>query len=379
MRIEKTELFHIRMPLNFLFKTSQAAIQHRETIIIKITDELGNTGYGEAVAFNEPFYTNETLADSKNVLINEYIPGLIHKDVKHPFDIHNWFDLSYPMALAGLENALLDLYARRHKQSVMDVAFNEETNDEIFAGIVLGDQDASDLKKQIGHYLKEGYIRFKIKIKPEDGFAKLSAVRKSYPDILLLADANKSYKPEQIEEITEFDRLNLLCLEEPLDSTDFQAYQKLQKKMQTPVCLDESIETVDDLKTAIRLEALKAVNIKVGRAGGIYHARKMIGLCRENDIKYRIGSMLESGVSKMLHVHLASLKDTYIPGDLSSSKRYFEKDIINPEITVEKGMLKVPKGYGTGVEIEENVLRSFTIGYMRMGGENCEFDRGLEY
>ena len=374
MRIEIIELFHIKMPLNFSFKTSQTTVKHRETIIIKAADELGNTGYGEVVAFNEPFYTNETLTDSRNVLMNEYTPKLIYKDVRHPFDIHKWFDLSYPMALAGLENALADLYARRHKQSIMDVAFNEETNDEICAGIALGDQDVSDLKKQIDHNLKEGYTRFKIKIKPEDGFIKLKSVRKDYPDILLLADANKSYKIDQIEELTKFDGLNLLCLEEPLDSSDFQAYQKLQKKIQTPVCLDESIQTVDNLKTAIGLEALKAVNIKVGRVGGLYYVKQMIELCRKNNIKYWIGSMLESGVSKMLHVHLASLKDTYIPGDLSSSKRYFEKDIIKPEITAENGIIKVPKGFGLGVEIDKNALESYTVDYIGMGGEKHEFD-----
>ena len=112
MRIEKIELFHVKMPLNFTFKTSQTAIKHRETIVIKAADELGNSGYGEVVAFNEPFYTNETLMDSKQVLINSYIPGLIHKDVKHPFDIHQWINASHPMALAGLENALVDLYSR---------------------------------------------------------------------------------------------------------------------------------------------------------------------------------------------------------------------------------------------------------------------------
>ncbi len=369
MRIEKIELFHIKMPLNFLFKTSKATVKHRETIIIKAADELGNNGYGEVVAFNEPFYTNETLLDSKHILINKHTPRLISKEVKHPFDIHKWFDVSYPMALAGLENALVDLYAKRHKQSVMDVVFNEETNDEIYAGIALGDQDIPSLIKQIDHNLKEGYIRFKIKIKPEDGFIKLKSIKKAYPDIRLLADANKSYKIEQIDELMKFDELNLLCLEEPLDSADFHALQKLQKKMQTPICLDESIQTVDDLKTAIELEALKVANIKVGRVGGIYYAKQMIELCRKNNIQYWIGSMLESGVSKILHVHLASLKDTYIPGDLSSSKRYFEKDIIKPEITVENGMIKVPKGCGSGVEIDENILKSITIDYIKMGGE----------
>ena len=141
MQIDQVKLFHIKMPLNFNFKTSQASIKCRETIVIKAMDELGNKGYGEVVSFNEPFYTNETLASSKRVLINKYIKDVIHKDIDHPFDIHKYLDKSCPMALAGIENALVDLYARRNKLSIMKLVFNEETNDEIYAGIVIGDLD----------------------------------------------------------------------------------------------------------------------------------------------------------------------------------------------------------------------------------------------
>ena len=369
MKIEKIELFHIKMPLNFIFKTSQAFINYRETIVIKVEDEFKNKGYGEVVSFNEPFYTNETLVVSKQVLINEYSKFIIHRTMDHPFDIHKKLDMAHPMALAGIENALVDLYARRNKQSIMKIIFNEETNDEIFAGVVLGDLDIEVLIKQIEEFQKQGYTRFKIKIKPIDGFIKLKAIRENYPNIKLLADANRSYNFDQIDELKKLDRLNLLCIEEPLVSLDLLTYQKLQKELLTPICLDESIQTIDDLKIAIKYKALEVLNIKVGRVGGLYYAKQMIKLCRENSIKYWIGSMLESGVSKILHVHLASLIDTYIPGDLSSSKRYFEKDIIKPEIIAENGRIKVPKGNGLGVEIDEDALNNFAIDYIKIGGE----------
>ncbi|GAB6182054.1 o-succinylbenzoate synthase [Desulfotomaculum defluvii] len=369
MQIVRIELFHVSIPLNFTFKTSQTTINQREIIIIKVTDELGNIGYGEVVAFNKPFYTKETLMDSKYVLINAYLPKLIYRDISHPFDIHKWINLAYPMALAGLENALVDLYARRQNKAIMDILFSEETNDKIYSGIVLGDQDVPNLIKQIKHYQEEGYTRFKIKIKPEDGFIKLKAIREKYPNIKLLADANKSYQIEQMEKIKELDELNLLCLEEPLDSVDLLAYQHLQKEMQTPICLDESVQTIEDLKTAIKLKAFKVLNIKVGRVGGIYYVKQMIEICRKNHINYWIGSMLESGISKILHVHLASLKDTFIPGDLSSSKRYFKKDLIKPEIRAENGMIKIPRGCGLGVEIDEKLLDKLTFDYINFGGE----------
>ncbi|WP_298836300.1 o-succinylbenzoate synthase [Clostridium sp.] len=369
MQIEQVELFHIKMPMNFTFKTSKASIKYRETIVIKATDELGNNGYGEVVSFKEPFYTNETLDGSKQVLINKYINAVIHHNIEHPFDIHKDLDVECPMALAGLENSLVDLYAKRNNKSIMKLVFDEETSDEIYAGIVLGDLDVKVLIRQIEDYQDEGYTRFKIKIKPVDGFIKLKAIREKYPDIQLLVDANKSYKFDQINDIKKLDQFNLKCIEEPLNTENFLEYQKLQKQLRTPICLDESIQTVNDLRTAILLKSFKVLNIKVGRVGGIYYAKKMIDICRENNIKYWIGSMVESEISKILHVHLASLNDTYIPGDLSSSKRYFKKDIIKPEIIVKKGLIKVPKGYGLGVEIDEAILKKYTIDYIKIGDE----------
>ncbi|TYO93865.1 O-succinylbenzoate synthase [Desulfallas thermosapovorans DSM 6562] len=367
--IEKIELFHLHMPLKFTFKTAQTSLNHRESLVIKVTDELGNTGYGEVVAFNEPFYTKETLPGTKRMLVDCFLPRLLRKEIKHPFEVHQWMDLTHPMGTAGLENAVLDLFARRQRQSVMDIVFNEDTYDEIYAGIVLGDLDIQSLLRQIKEYVNEGYIRFKIKIKPEDGFEKLKLIREKYPDLMLLADANNSFYAEQGQELKNIDELGLLCIEEPLTAGDFLAYQKLQAQIKTPLCMDESIQTITDLRTAIKLNACQCVNIKVGRVGGMYYAKQMIDLCRQHNILYWIGSMVESGISKILHVHLASLKDNYIPGDLSPSRRYFPKDVIWPEITARHGLILVPRGHGLGVEIDEEVLNYFAIDYFITGGQ----------
>lgn len=347
--------------MKFTFKSSQALLNHRETLVIKATDDLGNTGYGEVVAFNEPFYTKETLPDSKRVLIDYFLPSLLQKEIKHPFEIHQWMNLNYPMATAGVENALLDVFARRQQLPIMKTVFNEETHDAIYAGMVLGDLEITSLLNQIEDYVQEGYIRFKFKIKPEDGFAKLKRIREKYPDLMLLADANKSFRAEQIPELKKFDELGLLCLEEPLASGDFLAYQKLQEQLITPLCLDESIQTMKDLGSAIQLKACQVINIKVGRVGGLYYVKQMIDVCRKHNIHYWIGSMMESGISKILHVHLASLEDNYIPGDLSPSRRYFSKDVIRPEITASHGLIQVPKGPGLGVEVDEDILKYFTV------------------
>ncbi len=368
MWVKSIKLFHLRMPLKFTFKTSQTSLNQRESLIIKVTDELGNAGYGEVVAFNEPFYTKETLPASKQVLINRLLPRLLQQEVKQPFEVHQWMDLTHPMATAGLENAVIDLYARRQRQSIMNVVFHEETCNEIYAGIVLGDLDNQSLLTQIEAYVNEGYIRFKIKIKPEDGYAKLKLIRENYPDLMLLADANNSFTLKQVQALQNIDELGLLCLEEPFTSGDLSAYQKLQAQIKTPICMDESIQTMEDLRAAIELKACQAVNIKAGRVGGIYYVKQMIDLCRRHNIHYWIGSMLESGISKILHVHLASLKDNYIPGDLSPSRRYFARDIIQPEITARHGLIQVPKGPGLGVEIDEEALKYFAIDHSIIDG-----------
>lgn len=378
MWIKRIEVFHLSIPMKFTFKSAQALLNHRETLVIKVIDELGNVGYGEVVAFNEPFYTQETLPDSKRGLLDHFLPLLLQKEINHPFEIHPWMDnIRYPMATAGLENALLDVLANRQQQPILKTVFPEETQqDAIYAGMVLGDLEVGNLLNQMEEYIQEGYVRFKIKIKPEDGFTKLKRIREKYPDLMLLADANKSFQAEQIPELKKIDELGLLCLEEPLASGDFLAYQKLQEQIRTPLCMDESIQTLDDLTSAIELKACQVVNIKVGRVGGLYYAKQMIELCRQHNIHYWIGSMMESGISKILHVHLASLKDNYIPGDLSSSRRYFSKDVIRPEITALHGLIQVPKGPGLGVVVDEDILKQFTIDHVILDQDTL---RGDEY
>ncbi|ACL18541.1 Mandelate racemase/muconate lactonizing protein [Desulfitobacterium hafniense DCB-2] len=361
MRIEKSEVFHLNMPMKFSFKSAQTILNQRETLVIKVTDELGHSGFGEAVAFKEPFYTGETLPRAKEVLLQHLLPRLLGREIPHPFAIHSWPDLGYPMAVAGVENALLDGFARRQQQPIMDAVFHEETQARIYGGMVLGDLEPATLLRQIEDYLQEGYVRFKIKIKPGDGFAKLQRVREKYPDLMLLADGNRSFQAEQLPELREMDQLGLLCLEEPLASGNLVSYQRLQEQMRTPLCLDESIQTKADLIQAAELRACQAVNLKVGRVGGLAYVKEMIEICRKRKIHYWIGSMMESGISKILHVHLASLKDNYIPGDLSSSRRYFARDVIRPEITVQRGLIQVPRGPGLGVEIDEEALKYYTV------------------
>lgn len=365
MRIETVELFHVRLPLKFVFKTAKTALNYRETLVIKAVDELGNVGYGEVVSFGEPFYSEETLTTSKAILQGHYIPTVLKQRVAHPFDIHQIFDLSYPMAIAGLENALLDLYARRRGESVMQLVFDEAVKPVIDAGLALGDLEINKLLDQMAQFSAEGIRRFKIKIKPEDGPEKMRLIRQRFPGVQLLADANQSFDAAQIHRLREMDDLGLLCIEEPLDTHTLSEIAALQQSLDTPICLDESVQGMETLEEAIRLGACQVLNIKIGRVGGMYYAKQMIQKCREKGIGYWIGSMVESGISKILHVHLASLSDTCMPGDLSASMRYFKEDLIDPPIAVVEGKIRVPIGSGSGVVVNTEILQRYTIDYVK--------------
>ncbi len=399
MRIHEISLYHISMPLNFTFRTAKSVLSHRESLVIKVVcgnssassasydaESISNkysdnpqreciaphakewTGFGEVVSFTEPFYTAETLEMSKNILLEKYIPLVLAQEWEHPFDIHSHIDNTYPMAKAGLENALLDAYAKSKGKNIITALFNEELKDSIEVGIVLGDLEYEDLAQQVDSFAKDGVLRFKIKIKPDtatqSSFQKLAQLTRDFPQLTFLADANKSYHLGQIAELQKFDSLSLACIEDPFSFSHLSEIKDIQNKIKTPLCLDESIQNMDDLEQAYKLQALSMLNIKIGKLGGLFYTKQAIDFCRKNKIKYWIGSMLESGISKILHVQLAALSDTCMPGDLSDSKRYFKNDLIFPEIISQKEndngknirTIKVPKKDGLGVEIDEEML-----------------------
>ncbi len=373
MNLQSIKILHVQLPLNFEFKTAKTLLKHRETLIIVVQDSDGLRGYGEAVAFTEPFYTNETLASALQVLKNDYIPRVLSEKIKHPFDIHNFFDLSSPMALAGLENALLDLYATKKELNIIEMLFDEQLQDHVDVGIVLGDMSYTNLQTKVSQYLEQGCTRFKFKIFPSEdcsSLKKVQKIREQFPHITMLADANTSFsfKQSDLEELTLYNNVGFECIEEVFDmgnksishytTTDFQTYNKVQFNYK--ICHDESLLSLDDMHIAFEHNILQMINIKIGRLGGLYYVKQMIDFCRKQNIPYFIGSMVESGISKILHVQLAALQGAYIAGDLSDSKRYFEHDLIEPEIISNKGKIKVPRKAGLGVEVNKTMLKKYT-------------------
>lgn len=218
-------------------------------------------------------------------------------------------------------------------------------------------------------HVANGCKRIKIKINPTDGYDRMALIRKHYPDLVLAADANQSYSYDDIDKIRQFNDLKLACIEEPFAITTLQSYKEWKWEhlnnddwhIETPICLDESILGYDDLSYAIEYGLIDVLNIKVGRMGGLVPTKAAINLCRECHIPYWVGSMVESGISKMLHAQLAALGDSYMAGDLSDSNRYFERDLIYPDLTFKDGVMHVPDGDGLGVTVFDDRLEAYCV------------------
>ncbi|WP_082233534.1 o-succinylbenzoate synthase [Halobacillus massiliensis] len=352
MNIKEVRLIEIDLPLKKPFTTSQGTLRNRPVIIVEVKDDCGLTGYGEVTAFPTPFYTAETTQTAWHILTDFLLPSVKHLD--HPEQFHQSVSTikGHQMAKTGVEGALWDLYARQQKISLSELIGGVRTEVKAGAVISLGSRTAVE----IDGLLAEGYSRFKLKVEKGKEREKIMAVRKTHPDLPLMIDANGMYGEEEVEHLISLDDLGLLMIEQPFPAGDFYLHHKAQKRMSTPLCLDESIESCADAKQAIALESCQVINIKISRVGGLSEAIKIHDLCQAHGIPVWCGGMVESGVSKAHNLALASLPNFRFPGDLSGSQRYFEQDIIEPYLEVNRGCLSVPTEEGIGVSVNENIL-----------------------
>ncbi|MBI5653901.1 MAG: o-succinylbenzoate synthase [Chloroflexi bacterium] len=364
MKIEKIELRHFNMPLVAPFETSFGVETEEEHIIVRVDSE-GITGWGECVAMASPFYSYETTQTAWHILRDFLIPNVLGQNIANVDDAiarcarvrgHN-------MAKAGLESALWDLFAKARGVSLAQMLGG--TRDKIAVGVSIGIQTSpGKLVERVASYLSEGYKRIKIKIAPGRDVEFARAVRKEFPNILLQVDANSAYTLADVDVLRAMDDLNLLLIEQPLSHDDIFDHAKLQRALQTPICLDESIHTVDDARAALELNSCKIINIKPGRVGGFTESKKIHDLCADHAPRVPVwhGGMLESGIGRAGNVALASLPNFTLPGDISASKRYFKVDIVDPEFVVDAdGMMAVPTKPGIGVAVALDRLERVTV------------------
>ncbi len=361
LNIKSVELFVIQMPLKSPFITHLGEVREREGIIVKIINRDGLSGYGEGVAFSTPWYTEETVKTSMHMLTDFLIPLMQKYPFEHPKEAWKLFGSirRNHMAKAALEMALWDLYAKCQSLPLAQVIGG--TQNMIASGVVVATESTAAALRQIENYVEEGYKRIKVKINPNQDYAFLAEIRRYYPDLAIMADANSAYTLRDIDRLKAMDELNLLMIEQPLAHDDIIEHAVLQKELTTPICLDESIATFEDARKAIELGSCRVINIKAGRVGGLYEAKRIHDYCYDQEIPIWCGGMIEFGISRAINIALASLPGFTIPSDISASTRFWDEDIILPEVTVENGYIRVPEKPGIGFDLNEKRLQEVLL------------------
>ena len=361
MKVASVQLYVIEMPLKTPFITHLDVVNDRKGIIVEVTDHDGLKGFGEGVAFSSPWYTEETVETCLHMLSDFLIPLLQKHPIQHPEEASVLFNSirRNNMAKAALETALWDLYAKRLSEPLSKVLGG--TLEKIASGVVVAADSIGKALGQIEKYLEEGYQRIKVKINPNQDYSFLSEIRRYYPDLPIMADANSAYTLKDVERIRALDDFNLLMIEQPLAHDDLIEHALLQKEINTPICLDESIVTYEDARKAVEFGSCRIINIKVGRVGGLYEAKRIHDYCFTKGIPVWCGGMIEFGISRAHNIALASLPGFSIPGDISASSRFWEEDIITPEVTVEDGFIHVPTDPGIGFDLNMERLQQILV------------------
>lgn len=362
MKITDITIRHLKMKLKAPFTTSFGTFTDKDFLLLEARDEDGTIGWGESVAFHSPWYNEETLQTNWHMLEDFLIPLLLNKEINHPDEVSELFApiRKNNMAKSTIEGAIWDIYAQKTNQSLASALGGNKEKIEV--GISIGIQKSiDDLVALVDEYVKEGYKRIKVKIKPGWDIEVMRTLREKFPDVAIMADANSAYRLEDAELLKKLDEFNLTMIEQPLASDDIIDHAQLQKMLRTPICLDESIHSVEDARKAVELGSTKIINIKIGRVGGLTEARKIHDYCAANGIPVWCGGMLESGIGRAHNVALTTLSNFILPGDTASSNRYWEKDIILPEVVAENGYIQVPKIAGIGYEVDLDAVDTFTV------------------
>ncbi len=362
MKIERLELRLLKLPLVHFFETSFGRIYDKHFIVVRADGE-GATGYGECVAEQDPYYSAETNLTAWHIIEDFIAPRVLGTDFPHPRDVFPALKAirGHNMAKAAVEMAAWDLYARQRGEPLSRALGG--TRDRIASGVSIGIQDSlDDLAAKVERELAAGYRRIKIKIKPGWDLDAVDAVRARFGSIPLMVDANAAYTLADAEHLAKLDAFNLMMIEQPLDYDDIADHAVLQRRLKTPICLDESIKTVNVARDAIAGGACRIINIKPGRVGGFGESIRLHDLCAAHGIPVWHGGMLESGIGRAANIHLSTLANFSLPGDIAASTRYFDPDLIDPPIEVAAdGTIAVPGGPGLGVTIREDRIESATL------------------
>ena len=361
MRIEAVTLREIRMPLVHFFETSFGRTTERRILLVTLHTD-GPEGWGECVAGEDPFYSEESIDTAWYALERYLAPALLGKSIEKGSEAPALFSQvrGHRMAKGALENALWDAEAQVKGIPLWQLLGG--TQSEIACGVSIGIQNShQQLLEKIETELAAGYRRIKVKCKPGWDVEVFEKIRARWPQIVLSCDANSAYTLQQIEHLKQFDRFNLLMIEQPLWHDDFYFHAQLQKQLKTSICLDEAIHNQRDAKAAIELGSCKIINIKVGRVGGFSEAVAVHHAAQQDGLPVWCGGMLESGIGRSHNIALSSLPNFTLPGDVSASKRYWKEDVIDPAVEVSpQGFIKIPQTPGRGFKIKTDLIEKLT-------------------
>ncbi len=360
--IDRAGLMIVRLPLVSPFETSFGMTRVKEAILARIESD-GVESYGECVAEPSPYYSYEYNRQAWDVMHSYLLPSLKGVELHAPADFISVTKRvrGHNMAKACIEMAIWDLFARRAGRPLSKVIGGRRTR--IECGISIGIQKTPDaLLGVISNSLDAGYRRIKIKIRPGWDTGVLGKVRKSFPDIPLQVDANAAYTTSDFTKLRKLDRFGLQMIEQPLDYDDLYGHSLLQRKLSTPICLDESIKGPESVRLMSKLGSGRIVNIKAGRVGGLSASLEVHDIAMKSKIPVWIGGMLETGIGRAFNVALNTLPNVRFPGDTSPSSRYFTRDIITHPFEMNgSGLMEVPKGHGTGVEVDARELEKRVV------------------
>lgn len=293
VKISTASLFKINLPLRFPFITSAGRLTTKDFILIVLTDDDGYSGYGECSAFSIPFYTEEFRDSAFLLLKTQLLPTLIGQNITTPEQLQDIFlhIKGNNMAKAAIDSAVWDLFAKKNHQSLAKVIGGNKK--QVLSGVSIGIQDSPEqLVSKVRNYIQTGYQRIKVKIKPGTDYQYLKAVRDSFPNIMLMADANSAYTLADIDKLQRLDELNLLMIEQPLESDDLLHHAVLQRELATPICLDESINSLADAKAMVQLGSGRIINIKVSKVGGLTIAKQIQAFATKNNVACWCGGCL---------------------------------------------------------------------------------------
>ena len=366
MKIERIELRIVEIPYVHPFETSFGREEKNQEIIVRLQSD-SIEGFGECVALDKPYYSYETVQTEWHILQDFVIPEVLAREFGTPEDVQTVFKRirGHFMAKAGIEEAFWDLFAKEKRVSLSTLLggakAKTKTNPRIDSGVSIGIDSMEILLRNVSKKWEEGYKRIKIKIKPGWDVEVVKRIRKEFGDIPLMVDANAAYTMKDIDVMKELDQYGLMMMEQPFHYDDLYDHALLQKELETPVCLDESIKTVKDVQLALTLGSCRIINIKHGRVGVLLKSKEIHDLCYSKNVPVWAGGMLEFGIGRATNIALASLDGFCLPNDISATDRYYREDITDPFVLNKDGTITVPDGPGIGVDVNEDRLEKYTL------------------